>query len=1049
MSQYKNELFVKFGGKVDGSFKKAVNEVSTSLRGIAGKGGGGGASPEAALGGISKQAKSAGRNMGFLSGATKSVAGAFSTIARFSVAGGVFAGITGGIVGAFNSIVEFDQSLKNLQAITQASNQEVDAFGRKMVEVSNMTKFSANEVAAAMVYLGQAGFTATETLETIDAVASVATGTLTDFALTADLFTSAIRAFQLDTSESARVADIFASAVNRSKLTIQGMRTIFNYVGASASQAGVALDEAAAAAGLLANNGMRFSTVGTSMRNVLSRMIAPSNKMRTELAYIGLTADDVNPRIVGFQKAMQNLSKIIVDQKTGLADAGKAYKLFGLRGQQAANVFVRTFTSGQYEQMLENINNVGAAFRMQLKQQEGLGVSLKNLWDRIKNVGVALGDLGLTAVIRGTIDVLSDAVKKVQTFIRSIIKLVDWIDIAKGNVETQTQAIAENGEELRNLAVGLEKYIKAYKNLQQEGVDTWEAQKEIQHLNENLSDSFEDAADVVEKYGNNLSELIPRLIQLKNESEVKATRTFVEGLSQNREDIIKTREELSGLVSDIKSLKYSVQHEQNPRLLGYMQHELELLEERVPVVEKRLKDLLLQKDIFISEIARAGEGVVDRRLSKFSEDVDREVLTPWETTLSQLGEAWQSAFDSLWKKGNITQLEKFFDAAKQAIVSAESARETIASMGGGPTEMDRAALAKTKEELDSFWESIYEDQRRSAEKSFQRIAAAYGATLKAQLSQVEKIESEKEHLMRRGEATELNILRSKRQYLDKEYLIYVEYYDQIIQLAEETAQARGDAENAVVEKYLAEREKKESEYNIQILNLENDIFKERMRNPENFADAWESAMRKLESSTESSFSKVRDWMVDAVDEFADSSADAFLDFVEGTKSAADAFSDMAYSILRDLTKMIIKQQIMNAVMSGMKAMGNSGGFLGTVGSFFTKAMGMNHSGGMAGKASSIKKQIDPSSFINAPKFHNGGEVPAILERGEEVKTREQAAQDREPKQTNVIIENKTGNPIGSARATTQINMGEEVIRIVLDGIDRNRSGLRKKIATVR
>jgi hypothetical protein len=303
--------------------------------------------------------------------------------------------------------------------------------------------------------------------------------------------------------------------------------------------------------------------------------------------------------------------------------------------------------------------------------------------------------------------------------------------------------------------------------------------------------------------------------------------------------------------------------------------------------------------------------------------------------------------------------------------------------------------------------------------------------------------------MRRGEATELDILRSKRQYLDKEHLAYIEYYDQIIQLAEETAQARGDAENAVVEKYLAEREKKESEYNIQILNLENDIFKERMRNPENFADAWESAMRKLESSTESSFSKVRDWMVDAVDEFADSSADAFLDFVEGTKSAADAFSDMAYSILRDLTKMIIKQQIMNAVMSGMKAMGNSGGFLGTVGSFFTKAMGMNHSGGMAGKASSIKKQIDPSSFINAPKFHNGGEVPAILERGEEVKTREQAAQDREPKQTNVIIENKTGNPIGSARATTQINMGEEVIRIVLDGIDRNRSGLRKKIATVR
>jgi flagellar hook-basal body complex protein FliE len=240
-----------------------------------------------------------------------------------------------------------------------------------------------------------------------------------------------------------------------------------------------------------------------------------------------------------------------------------------------------------------------------------------------------------------------------------------------------------------------------------------------------------------------------------------------------------------------------------------------------------------------------------------------------------------------------------------------------------------------------------------------------------------------------------------------------------------------------------------SKVNTNIAKNGQKLVKDLEKNPKNFAEAWNAALKKVDKSTQKNFSKVRDFIANTIDQIADWGADAFIDFTTGTKSAAEAFSDMATSILRDLTKMIIKQQILNAIMAGAKSMSTSGGILGTVGGFLNDAFATNHSGGMAGKASSIKKRMDPSNFINAPKYHSGGEVPAILQRGEEVRTREQAAMDRTKQPISVIIENKTGSQVGSAEVTQTMDAGQQVINIVLDGISRNRGGLRTAIAQTR
>ena len=58
--------------------------------------------------------------------------------------------------------------------------------------------------------------------------------------------------------------------------------------------------------------------------------------------------------------------------------------------------------------MLEKVYELGSASEMAAKQAEGLGVKLKNLADRAKIVAIAVGDAGLSGIMRALVDGLRE-----------------------------------------------------------------------------------------------------------------------------------------------------------------------------------------------------------------------------------------------------------------------------------------------------------------------------------------------------------------------------------------------------------------------------------------------------------------------------------------------------------------------------------------------------------------------------------------------------------------------------------------------------------------
>lgn len=123
---------------------------------------------------------------------------------------------------------------------------------------------------------------------------------------------------------------------------------------------------------------------------------------------------------------------------------------------------------------------------------------------------------------------------------------------------------------------------------------------------------------------------------------------------------------------------------------------------------------------------------------------------------------------------------------------------------------------------------------------------------------------------------------------------------------------------------------------------------------------------------------------------------ALTDLVMGTKSAKEAFADMANAILADITQMIIKMLVQYAIQTALGWVG-----AGPAPTATAVPASVHHTGGTVGSGGAYR-MVNPGSFHNAPRYANGGliggpstgERAVIAEPGETVLTKAQAGDIR-------------------------------------------------------
>ncbi len=313
-------------------------------------------------------------------------------LANYAILNNLFSAFTN----TSQAVINFDDALKNLQAISASTNAQMNTLRTTIIGVSQGTKFTAIELTETATRLAQAGLSVNEIGAVLRSVALLATATGTTLATSADITTTALTVFRIRADETARVADQMTAALNLSKLTIDQVALGFQYVGNTAAEAGLSLTETTAVLATLANQGIRSgSTIGTGTRQLLTDLSQPSEDLRKRLRELGIGMDEINVRANGLTGVLSNL------QRAGFTSAD-AFATMEVRAAEVFTALLRgTFDMATLTQGIQSASGAADANAVQM-------TSLRNRFLQLTNTINALaftmsGPLisGLGAVVTG------------------------------------------------------------------------------------------------------------------------------------------------------------------------------------------------------------------------------------------------------------------------------------------------------------------------------------------------------------------------------------------------------------------------------------------------------------------------------------------------------------------------------------------------------------------------------------------------------------------------------------------------------------------------
>jgi len=298
------------------------------------------------------------------------------------------AGISAGLVkigsDASQTYMKFDDSMRKVSAVTSATDEEFTALTKTAKTLGATTSFTAQESAEAMIFLGQAGFNAGQIMAAMPATLDLARGSMTGLATTADIMSNIMNGFQIPAQNTAYAADILAAAANKTNTDVTGLGEAMKYAAPLAHQMKWSLEETAAAAGLLSNAGIKSSMAGTVIRNSITRLISPTNKVVGILKGYGLTIDMVNPKT-------KNLADILDTLTAAGVTSADMMEIFGMRAGPGIMALLNQGTPALRAMTAELQNSEGYAKQAAEEMDKGFGGAVREAQNAIEALQLSLG----------------------------------------------------------------------------------------------------------------------------------------------------------------------------------------------------------------------------------------------------------------------------------------------------------------------------------------------------------------------------------------------------------------------------------------------------------------------------------------------------------------------------------------------------------------------------------------------------------------------------------------------------------------------------------
>ena len=328
-----------------------------------------------------------------------------------------------GITGAVLSIGKaYEDNLLKFKAVTGATTAEMDKAKEAAKALGNdltLPGVSAGEAAEAMVELGKAGYTVDEAIKGADGTMRLAIAGQLGVAEASTITANALMAFNLEASESGRVADLLAAGANATSAEVGDMAAALAQSSAVFAAANVPIEQVTTQIGLLANAGIKGSDAGTSLKTMLMRLQSPSGEAAAMMKELGVSVYDAEGNMRDFPTIVDQFTKATA----GLSEEQKANAIntiFGTDAARAANI-VLTQGVDKYNQMTEAVTKVGAANEMAAATTGGLTGAIEAIKSQLETVAIGIYE-SVAPALTETIRAISPVIESLTPLLESLGK---------------------------------------------------------------------------------------------------------------------------------------------------------------------------------------------------------------------------------------------------------------------------------------------------------------------------------------------------------------------------------------------------------------------------------------------------------------------------------------------------------------------------------------------------------------------------------------------------------------------------------------------------
>lgn len=297
---------------------------------------------------------------------------------------------------AVNAAAQFEKKMDYFGAVNNATAKEMEAVRAKALQLGRDSQYSAGQIADAFVEMGKAGVSVKDiTGGLADAIVNMAAAADIKLDQATQIVTATIATYGLTAKDAAHVTDLFAGAANASIIDVEDLGVSLKYVGGVAHALGITLDSTTTALSILGKAGIKGSTAGTSLRQIMVSLAGGTNKAKGELEDLGIITKDGTNLFFDAQgkaKSLSDVFQILQDHTAGLTQKQQlmAFRtIFNNRALASAEILTKAGAKGFADMNAQMAKTTAAD--VAAKRMDNLSGDMKKLRSSIDTVMIQAG----------------------------------------------------------------------------------------------------------------------------------------------------------------------------------------------------------------------------------------------------------------------------------------------------------------------------------------------------------------------------------------------------------------------------------------------------------------------------------------------------------------------------------------------------------------------------------------------------------------------------------------------------------------------------------